>query len=244
MKILFLDIESSPNTAHLWGLWNQNVSLGQLLESSYILCWAAKWQNEDAIHWRRSYGKNGQHRKDMLKTIHKMLDHADAVVHYNGKRFDIPTLNKEFILHHMHRPSPYKEIDLLQVARSQFKFTSNKLDYVVKLLGLGEKIKHRGHELWLGCMDNDAASWKEMESYNRHDVVILEKLYYRLLPWIKTHASYSSEYTTNCCPNCGSSDRQKRGYTTTLTGRFHRYQCTACGSWYRENKAQTRSIIV
>jgi len=34
MQILLLDIETAPNTAHVWGLWNQNVSLNQLMESS------------------------------------------------------------------------------------------------------------------------------------------------------------------------------------------------------------------
>ena len=96
----------------------------------------------------------------MLREIHKMLDKADAVCHYNGTRFDIPTLNKEFLLHNMLRPAPYKEIDLLKVARNQFKFTSNKLDYVVNALGLGGKVKHRGHDLWLGCMNNDLECWK------------------------------------------------------------------------------------
>lgn len=240
MKILMLDIESSPNTAHIWGLWDQNVSLSQLLESSYVLCWAAKWLGNDRIFWRRSYGKNGRYRKDMLKAIHCLLNQADAVVHYNGTRFDIPTLNKEFLLHNMARPSPSKEIDLLKVARNQFKFTSNKLDYVVRALGLGEKIKHRGHELWIGCMNNNQECWKEMEAYNKHDVLILEKLYNRLLPWIRNHANYSSHQQKPVCPNCGSYQSHRQGFSMTQTGKYPRFQCQQCGSWYRGNKVVVR----
>jgi hypothetical protein len=236
MKILMLDIETSPNTAHIWGLFDQNVGINQLLESSYVLCWAAKWLGEDTIYWRRSYGKGGRFRKDMLRAIHKMLDQADAIVHYNGTRFDIPTLNKEFLLHDMIRPSPSKEIDLLRIARNQFKFTSNKLDYVVQALKLGAKVKHRGHELWLGCMNNDQGCWKEMESYNKHDVMILEKLYYKLLPWIKTHANYSAHHPGKVCPNCGSSRYQRRGYAISQAGQYPRFQCQECGSWYRGAK--------
>ncbi len=111
MKILLLDIETSPNTAHVWGLWQQNVSINQLMESSYVLCYAAKWlDNEevlfDSVHQSKP--------KKMLKGIHGLLNEADAVVHYNGTKFDIPTLNKEFLLHSYNPPSPYKQIDLDQ----------------------------------------------------------------------------------------------------------------------------------
>ena len=135
----------------------------------------------------------------MLRGIHGLLSSADAVCHFNGSRFDIPVLNKEFLLHGMNRPAPYKEIDLLKAVRGQFKFTSNKLDYIVKVLGLGAKVKHRGLELWLGCMNNDSACWKEMEDYNKHDVVILERLYMRLLPWLKTHLSQSLFHEKMAC---------------------------------------------
>jgi transposase-like protein len=75
-----------------------------------------------------------------------------------------------------------------------------------------------------------------MESYNKHDVVILEKLYYRLLPWIKAHANYSAHSGERVCPNCGSLKSQKRGVTITQAGRYPRYQCQDCGSWYRGSK--------
>lgn len=76
----------------------------------------------------------------MLKQIHALLNEADAVVHYNGAKFDIPTLNKEFILHGLPPPAPYKQIDLLRTARSQFKFPSNKLDYIAQALDLGKRL--------------------------------------------------------------------------------------------------------
>ena len=31
MKILMIDIEVSPNTAHVWGIYDQNISINQLL---------------------------------------------------------------------------------------------------------------------------------------------------------------------------------------------------------------------
>jgi DNA polymerase III epsilon subunit-like protein len=88
-------------------------------------------------------------KKTMLKKIHSLLDECDAVIHYNGTRFDIPTLNKEFLEAGMPPPSPYHQIDLLKTSRKEFRFPSNKLDYVARALGLGQKTKHEGFELWI-----------------------------------------------------------------------------------------------
>ena len=226
MKILLLDIETSPNTAHVWGLWQQNVGINQLLESSHVMCWAAKWYGEKTIH----FGKD-------LKKIYNMINEADVVVHYNGKKFDMPTLNKEFLLHGWTPPAPYKQIDLLRVVRSQFRFPSNKLDYVAQRLGLGKKVAHEGHELWIKCMAGDAAAWKRMEKYNKQDVVLLEKVYNRLLPWIKSHPNHNLYGDSqHSCPTCGNDKLQRRGFSHTITGVAQRFQCTGCGSWSQSVK--------
>ena len=213
MKILLLDLETAPNLVHVWGLWQQNVGLPQILTSGYTLCWAAKWHGEkkvmfDSIHQSSS--------EKMLFGLHDLLGTADAVVHYNGTKFDIPTIQKEFVLNHMAPPAPYKQIDLLQVARKEFRFPSNKLDYVVQALGVGKKIRHAGHELWIACMNGDDKAWKEMENYNKNDVIILEKLYDRLLPWIKTHPNYGLYNGGKVvCVNCGGHHLQRRGFAFT-----------------------------
>lgn len=233
-KILLLDIETSPNTAHVWGIWQQNISLNQLLESSYTMCFSAKWLGEDQIFFDSVYKSNNI---DMLKKIHNLIDEADAVIHYNGSKFDMPTLNKEFLLAGLSPPSPVKHIDLLQVAKKQFRFVSNKLDYVSQALGLGQKTKHIGHELWIQCMANNPEAWAMMEEYNKNDVVLLEKVYYKFRPWIKHHINMSIFNDEEVvCPNCGGKHHQKRGYALTAVSKFQRYQCTGCGNWFRGNK--------
>jgi len=241
LKILLLDIESSPNTAHVWGLWQQNVSINQLMESSYVLCYAAKWLGQkdvlfDSVHQSRP--------KTMLKGIHALLNDADAVVHYNGTKFDIPTLNKEFLLHSFNPPSPYKQIDLLRVVRSNFRFPSNKLDYVAQRLGLGKKHEHEGHELWVKCMNGDKDAWKRMEKYNIQDVVLLESLYGTLLPWIKSHPNHNLFLDGHRCPNCASTNLQRRGSAISTTGAYQRYQCRDCGTWSQGTKPIKKSAEV
>jgi DNA polymerase elongation subunit (family B)/predicted RNA-binding Zn-ribbon protein involved in translation (DUF1610 family) len=234
MKILLLDIETSPNTAHVWGLWQQNVSISQLQESSYVMCWSAKWLGDKTVYFDSVH----QSKPDkMLAQIYKMINEADAVVHYNGTKFDIPTLNKEFLLHGFAPPAPYKQIDLLRTVRSQFRFPSNKLDYVAQRLDLGSKTAHEGHSLWVKCMAGDKAAWRTMEKYNKQDVVLLEKVYHRILPWIKNHPNHNlfSE-GDHVCPTCSSKRLQKRGNARTISGVYQRYQCQDCGSWSRSTK--------
>lgn len=235
MKILLLDIETAPNLVHVWGLWQQNVGLPQIIDSGYVLCWSAKWLGEESIAFSSIFHDGP---KQMLKGIHSLLEEADAVVHYNGTKFDIPTLNKEFLLYNLSPPAPYKQIDLLKTARSQFRFPSNKLDYVAQALGLGKKTKHIGHELWIQCMANNNEAWKMMEEYNKNDVILLEKVYYKLLPWIKGHVNYSL-YSNDSfvCPHCGGSDYQKRGFAYTITCKYQRFQCNSCATWFRDTKS-------
>ena len=186
MRVLLLDIETAPNIAYVWGLWKENIPLARLVDSGYVLCWAAKWAHKDKIMFSSIEQEGAKH---MLRRIHKLLNKADVVIHYNGKRFDIPALNKEFLLHDFAPPSNYKQVDLLTFTRSRFKFVSNKLDYVAKALGVGQKVRHKGFELWIECMAHDAQAWKEMEKYNKQDIVILEGVYHKMLPWIKANSS-------------------------------------------------------
>ena len=235
MKILLVDLEVAPNLATVWGIWQQNVALNQLLESSYIMCYAAKWYGEPKMYFDSVHKSS---KKDMLKGIHAMMDEADAIVHYNGNRFDIPMLHKEFLEENMPPPSPSKHIDLLQTAKRQFRFVSNKLDYVAQRLGLGKKTDHEGHELWLKCMNGDRKAWKKMEEYNRQDVILLEAVYVKFRGWIPNHPNHNAYDANSGCVNCGSSKIQHRGYTVLISGKYRRMQCQACGTWFRSNKKE------
>ena len=237
MKTLLLDIETAPNTAHVWGIYDQNISIKQLRESSYVMCWAAKWLGETDVTFASVQHTDS---KVMLAGIHYMLDEADAVIHYNGTKFDIPTLNKEFLLHDMPPPSPYKQIDLLRVVRSQFRFPSNKLDYVTQRLGMEGKTKHEGHELWVKCMVNDPEAWAVMKEYNMNDVVIMESVYNRLIPWIKNHPNHSVFEGKRVCPKCGHDEFQHRGWTAKAGGMYRRYSCKKCGGAFQESKPETK----
>jgi len=233
MKRLLLDIETAPNVVHAWGIWQQNIGINQIVSSSYTLCWAAKWHGGKEIFFDSVHQSKP---KKMLEGIYRLISEADTVVHYNGKSFDIPTLNKEFLLQGMTPPPPYKQVDLCNTAKGQFRFPSNKLEYIARQLKIGEKVKHEGHELWTACMAGDKEAWKRMEAYNRQDIVLLEKLYTKLLPWVRNHpnAGVYNAGEALACPACDSTDLINRGWYRTNVNQYKRMSCKACGTWSRQ----------
>jgi len=231
LRLLLLDIETKPALAWVWRMWDENIGLDQLVESVETLCWAAKWVGQDGVEFR-SIHHDG--RRTMVDRMWQLLDEADAVIHYNGKRFDIPHLNRDFLAAELTPPSPYQQIDLLATARRKFKFQSNKLAYVSKALGLEGKVSHEGFQLWVKCMAGDGDAWERMREYNVQDMELLEGLYTRLLPWIDSHPSHGAFRQADVCPRCGGGDLQRRGFAHTRAGRYQRYWCRGCGSWVRD----------
>ncbi len=234
MDVLCLDLETSPSLAHVWSLWDQRIGINQLESVTEVLCFAAKW-----LDVKRSmvfYSVHEHGKEEMVRQAHSLLDQADVVMTYNGRKFDIPHLNREFVQAGLTPPAPYQQIDLYTVAKARFRFISNKLEHVSTQLSLPGKAKHEGFELWRKCLADDAAAWKRMEKYNRQDVVLLEDVYHVLQPWIPSHPNRALYDNHTGCPTCGSEDLQRRGFSRTATSSFQRWQCTACGAWSRSGR--------
>lgn len=239
MRTLLLDIETAPNLVWAWGLYDQNINVNQIVEPARMLCFSAKWLGEPKVFF---YSEWNTHK--MVERAHALLDEADVVIHYNGKRFDIPHLNREFVLLGLNPPSPYQQIDLYQTVKSRFRFASGKLDHVASELGVGQKVRHEGVDLWLKTMDGDPAARNRMRKYNIQDTKLLEGLYHKLQPWIVGHPN-ARLIDGGACPVCsaGVGFLQKRGFAHTRTGTYQQYQCQACGSWSRASRRSDGTTV-
>lgn len=239
-KLLVLDIETSPNKGYFWGgLFDNNFGLNQVVEWGGVICFAAKWLGTSKVHF---YSDFHDGHAAMVQAAWDLLDEADAVIHYNGKAFDVKHLNREFLLAKLGPPSPFRDIDLLTVARGRFKFSSNKLQHITESLELGSKVEHEGFDLWKSCMEGDAKAWARMKKYNIGDITITEDVYEELKPWIKNHPHlglYSGE--VHSCPTCGGDELQRRGYYRSPTAVFQQYWCKACGAWSRSARQTSES---
>lgn len=238
IKILTIDIETRPNLAYVWGMWDQNVGLNQVEEFGTVFSWAAKWHGERKVEFASDH--HDGHKK-MIKRAWELIDEADAVVGYNSKAFDMKHLNREFVLAGYPPPSPYADIDLINVVRQRFKFSSNKLQHVATQLGIGSKIQHDGFDLWVRCMQNDPKAWALMKKYNVQDVRLTEEVYDRLLPWIKNHPHMGLHGgDPTACGRCGHYEFTKRGYRRTQTSSYTVLQCKNCGGYSQAKGVQDK----
>jgi uncharacterized protein YprB with RNaseH-like and TPR domain len=190
VKILLLDIETTPLQVYTWGLWDQNIGINQIIKSTEMMCFGAKWLGQKSVTFK-SVHHDG--KKSMLEELHKLMDEADALVGWNSASFDHKHINREFLENGMTPPSPVKDLDLMTIVKANFQFPSNKLDYVAQKLGVGSKVKHSGFELWIKCMEGEDKAWKEMKKYQIQDVQLLDSLYGILLPWFPGSGSVTSK---------------------------------------------------
>jgi hypothetical protein len=240
-KILIFDIETAPIIGHVWSLWENNVALNQVVSDWHVLSWSAKWLDSKKVMYKDQRGvKPVQDDSKLLLGIWKLLDEADIVISKNGIKFDSKKLNARFILNGFQPPSSYKHIDLEQVARKKFCFTSNKLEYLTdKLCTKYKKQKHKkypGHELWVECLKGNVDAWNSMQKYNTFDVLSTEELYTKLIPWDTSREDFNKYTESNdyVC-KCGNSDFHKRGFYYSATGKFQKHRCKHCGAEYRDS---------
>jgi hypothetical protein len=236
-KILFLDIETAPILADVWQLFDNNVSLNQIVNDWSILAWAAKWRGQKKIFYQDTGNqKNVRNDKKILPKLWKLMEEADIIVGQNSKRFDVPKINARFIINQTFGhsiPTGYRQHDTMLMAKSKYSFTSFKLEYMAKALGLkNQKMVNRkfnGHDLWRECLNGNKKAWKEMRKYNPIDLKTTEELYEILLSndsFINFNSFYDDN--ENRC-SCGSFVLRKFGFRYTNTGKFQDYKCQTCG---------------
>lgn len=231
MKILLFDIETAPNVSYTWGKWEQDVI--RFKKQWYMLSFAYKWLGERKVHVRSlrqypSYKRDPENDLALVRELLQLFNEADVIVAHNGNSFDIKMAQSRFMAHNLPVPKPFKSVDTKLVAKRYGRFMSNALDDLGADLGLGRKIKHAGFDMWLGCMEGDEKHWKNMEKYNKQDVVLLEKVYLHLRGYMSNHPK---TFEGKACDVCNSTHVTFRGTMRTKTRSFRRFQCQDCGTW-------------
>lgn len=235
-KILILDIETMPKIAYVWKFWQQNVSPKQVIDHGHLASFGAKWLGSLDLIYEENRKENDY---KIIQSLSSLLDEADMVVMHNGDRFDLPEIRGRALVHGIKPFSPVKTVDTYKIAKREFNFPSNSLEYLTIVLGC--KVKKGGHkkfpgfELWLECLRQNEEAWIEMKEYNLLDVLALEEVYLKMRPWDHLHpnlAIYNDPILPQC-PKCQSQRQQRRGHSYTATGKYQRFVCLDCGGWSR-----------
>lgn len=241
MNTLVLDIETTPFQSYGFQQWKTNIYPSQVTKVPEILCFAWKWHGEGRTPTNFEAGRyhpEVDSDKPMALIAQRLLSVADAVVTFNGDKFDIPHLNRLIRSNGLTPPSPYKSIDLRKTSK-QFLYPYHSLDYICGEVGIGHKRKSAKHglQLWIDCMAGDPKAWKQMERYNKGDVhPLTDGLYDYFLPWIKGLPNApltDGMLDVPRCITCKSKDLRREGNAYTASGQYQRFQCRNCGKWNR-----------
>lgn len=233
-RILLWDIETAYTIAKTWSLFKPMISPSQITQDWFIFCGAWKFLGENKIYVSSCTKKEllAQDDKKVVKKLCEAINKADIVIGHNGDKFDLKKLKARVIKHGLPALSHVKTIDTLKVAKKEFNFTSNALNYIGQFLGVGKKIATEPG-LWDRVMDGDIKALKKMVDYNKQDVNLLEKVYLKMRPHISNHPPLSmitGNQEHDSCPACDSNNSIKYGFVFKMVNKYQRYKCNSCGN--------------
>lgn len=239
-RIAHLDIETAPANVWTYSLFKPMIGIAQVEKPPEILGWALRWDNKGPASCKYRWADE----PGAFEELWAQLDEATHVVHFNGKSFDIPWINHEFVKKNINGglpPSPYKQVDLMWQVRSNMRSLSNKLQFLsTDLFGLEGKIEENALTLFLAMHRGDekqvAAARRRMEKYCKQDVNLLPKILNQLRPWLKGLGLNLHAGVEDGCPNCASTNLERRGVAYTAQSAFQRFVCRDCGKWSRGTK--------
>jgi hypothetical protein len=214
-----------------WQLWEPRLDHENIVKESGLICAAWKWLGEKEVRAAWIDPERPDDDRALIGELYDVLSAADVLVAHNGDEFDLVKFRARAIFHGLPPIPPIPTIDTLKIARKEFKFNSNRLDYLGNFLGIGRKIP-TSFKLWLKVMAGDPDALETMVRYNKQDVRLLERVYLTLRPYIKNHPNENLFGEVECCPTCGSKHFTRRGFKAQRTTRRQQYQCSKCGAWF------------
>lgn len=250
LKVLEYDIETAPLVTHIWRPNQKFVPQNMMIHDTFVLTWSAKWWGtDDEVISARVTRNEAVNRDDyrIMEQLNDLFHDADVVVAHNGDKFDYPHVNARFLLNNLPAPGYLTKIDTLKLSRKHFAWSHHNLDYLGKIFGEGRKIK-TDWELWERASQGDVAALKDMEEYNRQDVELLDRVFYRMIPYVDRLARLQEAVTIeeDICLYCGSKKVERRGYYRTQSYTYPKFRClgklpngSTCGK-YRKGRHSIR----
>lgn len=230
LKVLLYDLETSPMLAWQWSPRDEWTPSERMVRPPHLLTWSAKWWKDPKIHSGCITPDEIEQVDDsrIVRDLSDMIQVADFVVAHNGDRFDWPVFHGRLSTHGL-PPITVRTIDTCKLAKRHFKFPYNNLDWLGENFELGRKLK-TGWPLWEACMAGDPTALRKMVRYNRQDVVLLEQVFDRLLPYVKIpRLMEATDVGQGRCPHCGSANLAPRARPhLTNASTFPAFDCRDC----------------
>ena len=233
-KILFIDIETSPNMVFVWQCGRKiNIGPQQIVKERQIICISYSWEHEKKVRTVK-WDLNKQTDKGLLKRFAPIMDKADIIIGHNGDKFDIKWIKGRLLYHGLQPSSLITSIDTLKLARKEFNLNSFSLDYLSKFLGVGKKQVMKFSD-WVDIvLHKNKKALKKMITYCEHDVEILKRVFKKMKPYVTLPVNLTmSPYNKDiACGACGSKNYIGNGVRLTKRRVYRRLRCSDCGSCF------------
>lgn len=235
LRILFFDIETAPMRAYIWSPKQDYIPHNQVISDSFMLCWAAKWNDGSKVMSAKLTPEEVAEADDsrIAAALADLVREADLVCAHNGDRFDVPRLNARLLMNGLEPVPPVESLDTLKLAKKSIGVAHYNLDALARALGLGTKIK-TDFDLWLKVLEGSEVAMQHMTRYCRNDVVLLEKVFERLRPYARGLRRLTGGGEGAFCPYCGSREFERRGTRHNSAGSQQRFHCLndECGRYF------------
>ena len=245
-RILFWDIETSLMPVAVFQLsHNDWINPESILSERYVICAGWLWNGDSKVQTvsvlddPKRFSRDPHDDYHVIKVLHEILSQADVVIHHNGDSFDLRYVMTRALVHGFPPLPPINTIDTYKIGKSRLYLNSNKLDYIGRLLKLGQKIQ-TSPGLWMRVLAGEKTAVREMVDYNKQDVLLLEKVFKKLQPYVPNHINREL-FGGGGCPRCGSRKIQSRGVHRAITRTYQRFQCQKCMGWFRTLRADQGS---
>ncbi len=218
-KILLWDIEST----------------GLKGDFATILCIGYKWYGEEKVHvisitdYKEKFEADPTNDGPLIKDFMKVFAEADMSITYFGIGFDRKMFYTKLLEHSLPLPANIPMVDLFFTVKSNTSLSRKSLDNVAHFLRCATQKTKVDGRIWKKAMAGHRGSIKYIIDHCEKDVIVLEEVYERLRPLVRTHPRVAA---LGDCRYCGSTRLQRRGFAlTVLKGKQQRLVCKDCGGW-------------
>lgn len=234
-KVLFLDIETAPLLAYVYGLWNNNIPLNMLKSDWFILGFGISWaDSEEVKYFDNRNSENIEDDSELLKILWEYLEEADIVIGHNIRKFDMRKIKARMVKHKFKPFSHVKVYDTMSISKRNFGFPSHKLEYISKILlpkdqQKSSHPKFHGFELWSEILKGNIEAWDEMADYCKQDVVANKGIFWEMFKWDNKAPNFEV-YTGQ---PVDMTQWEDIGYYYTTHGKYKKYRHIISGQQRR-----------
>ncbi len=225
-RIVYFDIETSPNEVLSWRIGrNLTLTMDNIIKERQIICACWKYKGDPTVYsvdWGRAMSD-----VKVVKKLIKVIGESEVAIAHNGDGFDLKWLKGRAMMLHLPPISNISSIDTYKLSANNFNLNCHKLDYLSKI-ATGKGKLHTEYQLWKDVIKGKQRALKRMVTYCKRDVVLLEKVYEYILPYVDNlpvHFGIIEGGDKFACPKCGTYDFIKYGKYHTAANSYQKYRC-------------------